>query len=692
MENKFKTLLSPYRLTDKVVLKNHLTFANGLQSLNQGPEPYPAEATITQVGEICASGASLLCFNHYGSMGGGSVTDRKSGAKKASIPIYDYDDPSVHNYLCQIPAMAHMFGSKVLIRLSWPRGAGSYFGGDARSLFPLPKDCPVDWFTLNMMHSRHLTKEQMLEGISSKEMIQQVIQQIVDLAKKYKGWGYDGMDFRVDRYISASLNLRTDEYGGEVENRARFVYELFDAVKKQVGKDFLIQAAMPGKQDHGGCYDVPHGYTLEETVRFAKLVEGKVDILQLREETDTGYQRTGYCCPADNPHNTLDYCKAVKNAGVKTTLAASTGFYDPEDIERALESGSCDLIAATRAFLAEPQYTKKLYSFMITGKDRPTPCIQCNKCHGELNQRRLSICSVNPRVSLGHRLPPFEKKPLNLKKVAVIGGGVIGMRAACFTAERGHTVTLYEKRGRLGGKVKSYSDMFDFMWPLKRYNEWLIEELDRCGVAVKLNHEPKPEELASEGYDAIIAATGSLAIKPPVPGAEDRAIWTPEDVYENRAKLGQKVAVVGGSSIPVDVAIYLAKQGKDVVLVSRQKDLANDIRLAHDGLHESVPKFYPELGYGCMIPLYHSFDNLKVLTQAKTTAVTPKSITYVKDGEEVTVECDSVIVAGGYRPCQEAALAYQYCAPEFYLCGDVEDTCNNLQQGNVSAFGKACLL
>ena len=123
-----------------------------------------------------------------------------------------------------------------------------------------------------------------------------------------------------------------------------------------------------------------------------------------------------------------------------------------------MTGGACDLVSTARTFIAEPQFIKKLYS---AADECPTPCIRCNKCHGTNSPPWLAFCSVNPKSGMTHRLPGIVKPPLREKNVAVIGGGVIGMRAACFAAERGHKVTLYEKTGYLGGKLK-YADLFSF--------------------------------------------------------------------------------------------------------------------------------------------------------------------------------------------------------------------------------------
>lgn len=686
MSFQYEKMLSPYRLKPGITLKNRITFPNGQHALSQGPETWPSEVQIAEFAEFCSSGASLVCFGHFGKFGGGAVGNRNMGEHrdKAHLAIYNYDDPAAQNYISQVAAVAHMYGTKLLVKVgaAFPKGY-SYGGGDARSLFPVEEDSP---YCAPFKAKGDFTKEEMVARACPKEKIKDVIDDLVAMLKKYKSWGWDGMSFRCDRYIDASTNLRTDEYGGEIENRGRFCYELFEAIKKEVGPDFIIEAVMPGRQDHGHDGELPHGYTQDEAIRFAKMIENTVDIIQLRGHTGPGYQCSSY---NTKPHcqDSLDYCRAMKEAGVKCTISANGGFLDPDDVENALKSGVCDLISTARSFIADSQYVQKLAS----GTERPTPCVRCNKCHGFGAPPWLAVCSVNPTCGMVHRLPGIVKAPLSAKKVAVIGGGPIGMRAACFAAQRGHQVTLFEKTGYLGGKLK-HADLYSFKWTYKEYRLWLIDELARRSVTVELNHEPSPDELRARHFDAIIACTGSRAKRPELEGADAAGIWISEDVYEGRAEIGQKVVMVGGGEVAVETAMYLAEQGKDVTVLSRSGRLMAKSKRPH-GVHMQVELIDPKLGYGGIAPAWFAYPNFNYVLQATTLRVAPNRVTYVKDGVETTLDCDSVVVNGGYESCIEEALQYSGSAPVLYLAGDVEaDVCSNIQQGNVSAFGKACLI
>lgn len=680
----YEKLLAPYQLTENVVLKNRITSPNVIRGHSQGPETWPADPQFADCMRLCSSGASLFSYRHYGKFGGGSAP-RGGDDPRAR---FDYDNPQVANYMQQLAAQVHMVGSKILIKLEqeFPNGM-SLHGGIEEFLFPPPPGI-VKRRSLAAF-KRPLTFEEMKANCCPKELFPQVIDEMIALLRRYKEWGFDGMSLRCDRYIDADINLRDDEYNGEIENRARFTYELFHRIKEALGPDFIIEGAMPGRQLHGELGALPHGYTLEETIRFAKMMEGVIDVLQIRNEDMVHYHPTGYDC-APHTHQSLEFCRAIKEAGVNMTLAASSGFVEPEEMEAALESGVCDLICVGRELIAEPEFTKKLYKM-----ERPTPCIQCNKCHGLSYGPLLPYCSVNPTSGITQRLHYSFGPTKQQKKVAVIGGGLIGMRAACMAAEKGHSVTLYEKTGYLGGKAK-YANLYSFKWPIKRYRDWLVDELGTRGVKVKLNCAPSPDEIRLEHFDAIIACTGSVEKRPNIPGADDPNIYTSEDIYESRVlpeQLGDHIVMVGGSSVAAETAIHLAQLGKKITILSRQDVLAKDSAGPHDNFRRNFMKIDPETGYGGMVPMWGIYDDFKVILNVKTVSVSSNSVKYLDvNGNESTIACDNVIVNGGYRHCQAEAFVYTGCAPEFYMAGDVENNCGDLQTGNVSAYGKVGLL
>jgi thioredoxin reductase len=361
-----------------------------------------------------------------------------------------------------------------------------------------------------------------------------------------------------------------------------------------------------------------------------------------------------------------------------------------------IAEGKCDMFGIARGFIADFEWGKK-----VTGGrgEDITPCLWCNKCHGTILDDPdpwLSICSVNPLMGIEHKLPRLVEAPERVKKVAVIGGGPAGMRAAVYAAKRGHDVTLYEKTGRLGGQMY-HGDFASFKWPVGEYKAWMIRQLGMTRVEVIMNCEPSVDMIAAGAYDAVIAATGARPNIPDIEGfrAADGSMadgyMTCLDVFGNEESLGQKVIVVGGSETGVETAMHLCETGREVTILTRQN------RIGHDcsRLHYITMAFVgtdPETGRTGMRPAWEKYDNLSWIVSAITKKVEGGKVTYVDTaGAEHIIEADSVVLCGGMNPCTEEALAFQDTAPQFFVIGDANG-CGNLQRCNRDAFSKASMI
>ena len=411
------------------------------------------------------------------------------------------------------------------------------------------------------------------------------------------------------------------------------------------------------------------GYTLDDLIRYGKMAEGLVDIFQLRAPSADIAEPSSFLYEKEAPL-TLHYAAALKEAGVRILTAPNGGFGDPDLIDQFIAEGSTDMVAMGRAFIAEPEYVPKL----LAGKPL-TPCIRCGRCHGTIDEC-VAVCSVNPEIGLEHRLSHMVRPAERKKRVAVIGGGPAGMEAAVVCADRGHDVTLFEKEESLGGQLR-HSDYAAFKWAVRDYKDYLIGELKRRNVTLRLGTAVSPEELKAEGYDAVIAATGAVPKRIPVPGADGDGIFLAADVYGREQELGHRILLVGGSETGTETGMYLAECGHDVTVITRQDRLLHDVNQMH----------YPET-----IPMrYSRLSNFHTLTKAETVAVTPTSVTFRKDGQTCTLDADSVVICGGMESRQEEALRYAAAAPEFYLAGDARQPANILRSVR-SAYGIASMI
>lgn len=647
MDKKYQLLMSPLKV-GKYIFKNRLLATNAMPHFLQGPEGYPADGTINYFQYLAHNGAAVVDF-----------PDNYDTQEKRQIPIpdicrfpvMDKTDPSVDNYMSQLATMIRYENSipAAAIRPPEPEGYNVVGGWLTWDENPVPR------------YFEEIPEDVMLGTLET----------VAEEAKHYWSLGFRMITMHMAyectlsaRFLTARLNTRTDKYGGSIENRARYPLMLCEAVKKAC-PDMLVQIIISG--------DAPNGITLEETVQFAKMAEGKVDLLQLRCETCMASHPTGFNS-VKGEHQTIKYAEAVKKSGANIIVVPVGGFHDPDECEAYLREGKADMFGMGRSFICDYDYAKKIQEGR--GED-VVPCIRCNKCHVQnLVGPWVSICSVNPEHGIRLRLQNHITAPERVKKVAVIGGGPAGLYAAMTAAKRGHKVTLYEKSNILGGQLY-HSDYVSFKWPLKEYKDWLIAQVYKAGVEVKLGVEAVPADIEACGYDAILAAPGAKPNKLPIPGAETTS--SPLDVYGNEQAYGPSVIVIGGAETGTETSIHLAECGKTVTVLTRQDSIAPDCDRIHyrEYLLERLESLAPGLTF---------------VLQASTKSIDGGKVTYTDaEGSEHTIEADSVILSGGMISQSDEALAFALCAPEFEVIGDCL-TVENLQAALRSAYAAASRL
>ena len=457
-------------------------------------------------------------------------------------------------------------------------------------------------------------------------------------------------------------NRRTDEYGGPIENRARFLIELATRIKELCGKDFPVEVQLTGSEPDGGN-------SIEETIELAKLAEGCVDIFQFRASTANINHPTGYNS-RDHEYAVLEDCARVKASGTSILCETMGGFLDVEDMERILAEGKADLIGGARTFIRDFDFYQKVKEGRA---EDITPCIRCNKCHvPSLEGDWLSFCTVNPWMGLSHRFDKLSVPVGAPKKTAVVGGGPAGMRAALFLRERGHDVTLYEASDRLGGQLK-LMDTPTFKWPLRNYRDWLIRQVEKSDIRVCLNTRADRKMLAAEGYEAVILALGAVPKTPPIPGAEKaRSIF---EVFGHEQEMGPRCVVIGGSESGTEAALYLAENGHSVTILTRGDTLAPDATPIH--YRETIDEYYQQM------------QDIRYIEHATATEIGDGYVEY-RDAEGRThrIECDSVAALGGMRPLHEEAMAMFGIAADTLMIGDCFEV-GNIHTGSRGALSAA---
>lgn len=648
MVKKFPTLCSPLIL-GKYVVKNRMESANAIPHFLQAAETYPAPDTITYYEDLAKSGAGIVTVSPYF---GKKETQRLMPlGDVCRYPVFDRDDPSVENYMSQIAEIIKFYGAIpcIGVRPDEPMGY-NVVGGK------------VAW-------DQHEEAEEGLE--ITEALLDQMVEDVRDRVRYLwrNGFQMASIPFgygccMASRMMDSTLNTRTDQFGGSLENRCRLALMECRAVKETC-PDVLLEITVSGEMP---------GMTLEETIEFVKLCEPYADVVQIRADTCMNSHPTGFNSVRGD-YQTIHYARAMKKAGIQTAIEVVGGYHDPADMERFLAAGDCDLISMGRSWICDPEYGKKIYA----GNDADIiPCVRCNKCHVQNETGPwLNVCSVNPihglRARMSHMVDPSGVK----KRVAVIGGGPAGMAAALTAVKYGHQVDLYEKTDRLGGQL-CHADYSSFKWPLKDYKDWLIYQCEKNGVKILLNTAPAPEVLAAMAYDVVFAALGARPNTLPIPGIDGANVTFAMDVYGREAELGHRVAVIGGAETGVETALYLCETGHQVTLLSRQGEIAPDC----DRIH------YREV----VLDACRDAENLTVILEASTTAIRTDGVEYrTKDGMIHSLTADSVVVSGGSRALQAEALGYADCAPEFRLLGDC-NVVSNMQAAVRSGFAAASLI
>ena len=682
---KYEHILSPIKVGN-LVLKNRLISGNSLPHFLQGPETFPAEPLINHVVKMAQNGAAVVTFADWN-----LPTQRESFNEDGKrFPMFHLDtDPSVENYICQLADQVHYYNSHISLAImpfygpdpvydvndepgmfpdmgGFP-GGNAHFDGPPEGMPPMPPEGEMPEPPAGDFPERRFGEKQdagSMDNMSiatlmrggrhgkamSKEQIREVIEIYAQRAKRYQDLGFDMVTlhfaYRITlfaRFISPRTNHRTDEYGGPIENRARFMLELCARIKELCGKDFPIEVQLSPEEENG--------MTLDETCKLAKLAEGLVDIFQFRAGTANLNHPTGYNSAAHSK-TVLDACAAVKAAGTSILCEPIGGYQDIDDMEEFLAAGQADLIGAARAFICDFDFYKKIKT---DRSEDIVPCIRCNKCHvPSLTGEWLSYCSVNPRMGIEHRIEKLTMPVSVLRKVAVIGGGPAGMRAALFAKERGYDVTLYEKTNALGGQLK-IMDGASFKWPLVQYRQWLIRQIEKLEIPVILNTAPTKAELSEAGYDVILLALGAKPKQPPILGAEKA--YDVLAAFESESKMGHRCVVVGGSESGTEAGLYLAEHGHRVTILTRGDTLAPDATPIH--YRETIDEFAQEL------------DNIDYIEEVTTTEIGDGYVCYCdKKGQNHRIDCDDVVALGGMAGRKDEAMEYYGVAPETYMIGD----------------------
>ena len=522
-----------------------------------------------------------------------------------------------------------------------------------------------------------------LTGEMPREMTEEDIQEVITgfaaAASRAVEAGYDMVEilastgYLISQFFSPVTNKRTDRYGGDFDNRARFGEEVIDAVRRAVGERYPIMVRLSGSDF------VPGGSTNSEIVRFAR---------KLRRAGADAFNVTGGWHQSRIPQITMDVpegayvylAQGIKQA-VDVPVAACNRINDPWLAEQILREGKADLIGMARGLLADPDLPQKVMEGRF---DEIRKCIGCNQgCLDQIFSGKSCHCLVNVQAGREDdtRIRPVE----NRKKVLIIGGGPAGMEAARVAALRGHRVSLWEKSGTLGGQLrlaaavpgrKGFIDLI----------RYLENSLQRLEVDIRLQTEATLERVRDFAPQSIIAASGAAPAVPAITGIELNHVVNAWEVPEGKVELGRRVVVVGGGPTGCELALYISAIGtldSEIVkflLVNEAETVERIKELATRGVKE-VTLLEQERTAGKGIGSSTRWIILQELrrrgvqirTSTRVSAIEPGGVLVeTSDGHQERIPADTVVVAVGSRSENSLYEQLKLEFPEVYLIGDAK--------------------
>lgn len=574
MDNTFEYLFQPIQIGNMLIPNRifHAATDSGASHINGEV----SDRDLYHYGQIAKGGTGLIIT-------GATTPDQPTGKPTVNCMAADSDEHIPG--LTRLAAVMHQYGAKACIQIQHPGRQASmprypvYSASDIVMRMPWSQSHEI-------LYENEEAKGKAVKQMAIEDVIG-LVGKFSDAAWRIKQSGFDGIElhaahgYLISQFMSPYLNRRTDRYGGSFENRMRFVMEIISSIQRKCGRDFPVLVRYSADEWIEG------GRDLAESIKVAKALEeagvAAIDLSQCTQESPgSGFSPMYY------PEGWTMYASEAVKKEVKVPVMNTHVLRDPAHCDALIREGKTDMVGLSRQLLADPYWPVKA-KYGKTEEIRK--CISClTGCWQEAHMAKHEIgCAINP--ACGNEAFADMQTAQQPCSLAVVGGGPAGMEAARHAALRGHTVTLFERTGELGGAILGCC-LTPGKEKMKWYADWIRRQVESLSnITVRLNHAPTLEEL--KGFDLVLNATGAGSYVPDMVSGAERIVPFEQVMAcpkvncsyhpggRSPKKLGEKVLIWGDHYAAVDTAQLLASIGKRVTIVTENAKFAANVEVIH---------------------------------------------------------------------------------------------------------------